>query len=620
MRAMRVVRVVTNETCNQNCAFCTARRSVERRDLVAPAAVRARIDEAVRAGAQEIVLTGGEPLLRRDLPELVRVANASGRTKVALETNGALLDTSRLDALLQAGVTTFRIHLPAWGADCDAITRDDGGFDATLRALRLLTERAAPFDVSVPLVRANLSTAATLPRQLHEAGIRPRAVVASVPTEAPDETTLAPAARAVDVLERLAQACEAVEFGIRLDGAHAPPPCLLPHPGRLAHLFALTPGHVDRGTHARIEACSACVVRDRCPGMPVGIVRRNDCGGARPVKEDRTRRRFTVISTVEEQQERELVTRETLRGPDGREVPSHIVRVQFRCNQACHFCFVSTHLPSPPHERVREAIREATRGGGVLHLSGGEPTLNLRLVEYVRLGRESGAEAIELQTNAIRLADPELVAALAEAGVGTAFVSLHGSTAAVSDAVTAAPGTFDKTVAGLDVLARSPIAVRLNFVFCEFNRRDFPDYVRLVARRWPNAQLTVSTAGAFTDLVPRTTELIAKHSEVLAPLEEGLRIATEHGLRVGGWESMCGIPLCLLPPEPRRIAAAIADAPSGDGEFVKPPVCGSCAFERKCFGLRRSYVELYGTSELRPLDAAGQNAALTDTSTMSMTD
>jgi len=71
---------------------------------------------------------------------------------------------------------------------------------------------------------------------------------------------------------------------------------------------------------------------------------------------------------VAEQIERELVTREAHRRNDGTSTPAHVVRIGFRCNQACHFCFVSTHLPAPPRARVEAAIDEiaALRGRGVV--------------------------------------------------------------------------------------------------------------------------------------------------------------------------------------------------------------------------------------------------------------
>ena len=40
------------------------------------------------------------------------------------------------------------------------------------------------------------------------------------------------------------------------------------------------------------------------------------------------------------------------------------------------------------------------------------------------------------------------------------------------------------------------------------------------------------------------------------------------------------------------------------GEFIKTEACQSCDLGRRCFGIRRGYAELHGTSELRPVRAA----------------
>ena len=37
------------------------------------------------------------------------------------------------------------------------------------------------------------------------------------------------------------------------------------------------------------------------------------------------------------------------------------------------------------------------------------------------------------------------------------------------------------------------------------------------------------------------------------------------------------------------------------GEFVRAPACGRCDLATRCFGVRRSYAELHGTDELRPV-------------------
>lgn len=599
---VRVARVLTNETCNQACRFCDARRPAEQPAFVRPAAVLARIDAALATGARELVLTGGEPTMRRDLAALVRHARARGAARVVLETNAALIGEPLARALADAGLTLARVHLPAPGDLADAITRDPGGAAATLAGLRALASAAVPLEVAIPLVRATLDHAHDIPAWLRAHAIPIEALVAVVPTDAPEPDALADLHAAAAALARLDLAARATALPLRLDPGAAIPPCTLEHPGPLAHLYALTPGGAASPRHRRVAACDRCSVADRCPGVPAAALARAPDLALRPITDDRTRRRLTVIESTAAQIDRELVTRDVHRDDHGRAVPSHIVRIQFHCNQACTFCFVSTHLPAPDDAAIRRAILEVAHLRGALQLSGGEPTLHPHLVDYVALGKREGAATIELQTNAIRLADGDLAQRLADAGLDVAFVSLHAATAATSDALTRAPGTYEKTLRGVDALAAAGVLVRLNFVFCAANSREFPDLVRRVIARWPRAELNVSVATAFTDLVPRTAALVPRYSDILPAMTEGLGLARAAGLVVHGFESMCGMPLCLAPGDPaRHLALAAIEGGFDQGEFVRADACARCDLATRCFGVRRSYAALHGTDELRPV-------------------
>jgi MoaA/NifB/PqqE/SkfB family radical SAM enzyme len=606
---MRVQRVITNETCNQNCWFCNARRPAEDPDFVPTAAVRRRIDEALSGETREIVLTGGEPTLRSDLAGLVRRA-AAGGTRVVLETNGALIDEARARGLAAAGLATARVQLAAWGEAADAITRDPGGFAAALRGIRALAAAGVRVEVTAPVVRRNLPLLAALPREISASGLPVAALTLVVPTTAPDPEECAALGDAAQAIVAVADEARRVGLALRLDPATFVPPCVFEKPERVAHLYALNRGNASRPDFDHPAACASCLVNDRCPGFPLATLSAGDLPPLHPVEEHRLRRRLTVVSSVEEQVAREFVGRDELRNSAYGQVPEYTVRVNFHCNQSCEFCFVSTHLPPPAEAAVRQAIETAGRERAVLVLSGGEPTLNAHLVDYVQLGKRRGVRAVELQTNAIRLADRKLTRALAAAGVDQAMVSLHGSTAEISDGITGAPGTFAATVRGIDELAQTSVRVRLNFVFCQANRADFPRFVDLVAERWPRAAIVFSFVGSHTDVVPRTSALIPRFTEVMPPLLAGIAKARAAGLEICGFDSMCGLPLCLVPEIERDGFSTIAVAPDGGGgEFVKSEVCARCAEGHRCYGVRRGYADLYGTSELRALcDDAGVSA------------
>ena len=597
---MDLVRIVTNETCNHLCRFCNARRDHERESVAGPAAIREQIDRAVAASAREVLLTGGEPTLRRDLPRILAYARHRGLTRIGLETNATQIDAALARALDEAGLDYARVHLPAWGDALDAITGERGGAAQTDAALRHLADAGITCEAAAPVVVDNLAALPDLPAAIAD---RVRTLWLRPVWDAPEPSTVPTVADAAVAIAATAAAARTVGLSVQLDPAGWLPPCAFDRPSRVAHLYGLNVGAADRPDHARPDGCADCRIADRCPGVPTEVAAFADFV-PRPIGDDRVRRRLTVIRSIDDQVDRELVTHEMFRRPDGDTVPAATIRIRFACNQACRFCFVSTHLPNPARAKVEAAIDEIAARRGIAVFSGGEPTLDPALPDYIRRAKAHGAREVELQTNATQLGAPGRAAALAEAGVDVAFVSLHGASADVCDAVTEAPGTWVQSCAGLDALAQTEIHVRINFVLCTLNAHEFPDFVDLVARRWPNAAITVSFVGMSTDLVPRSAELVPRYRDVLGPLTAGLARARAHGVVTEGFDSMCGLPACLV-PEAVADFFDLAEVPEGydGGEFVRPPACRTCVLKTRCFGLRRSYAEMYGDEELTPVTA-----------------
>ncbi len=600
---MRIARVHTNETCNQNCAFCDRRRPQEDPEFARGSAVASRIVEAVRGGGDELILTGGEPTRRRDLAALVNVARKAGASRVTLETNAALIDDAMAAALADAGLSTARVHLPAWGEALGRVTRDPDGVAATKLGMHALHRAGIALEASAPVVASNVDVLPDLPRLLAtEAGVPIEALVIGVPISGPEPSELLPLERAAATIEAMEKSARGAGITLRMETDSQIPPCLYARPARLAHLYSLTPGGQQRPGWSQPTECGSCSAADRCPGFPDVVLEREPELLPRPIADDQVRRRLSMISTIEEQVERELYQNDIYARDGGVTVPARIVRINFRCNQACHFCFVSTHLPTASDAAVEKAILEIAHDGGVLVLSGGEPTLNPRLVEFVEMGKREGAVEVELQSNAMNLGDPDLVERLIDAGVDQFFISLHGSTPEISDAVTDAPGTFAKTVVGLDELAKSGAATRVNFVFCQKNHENFPTYVEMVHARWPNAAIVVSFVAGSTDVVPRSKNLIPRYSDVIPYLSEGMRTAERIGTQVLGFESMCGIPLCLVPSDLMHyFELAEVDDDFDRGEFIETDACKRCDLYGRCFGVRRGYVELHGTEEFHPV-------------------
>ncbi|UJR84367.1 radical SAM protein [Sandaracinus amylolyticus] len=600
---MRSEQVQTHLRCNQNCTYCNARRTTDDPSFVRASAVVSRIDAAIATGAREVVLSGGEPTLRRDLASLITAARSAGAERVALETNATVIDAARAIELREAGLERVLVNLAGDGAWVDAITRDPGGFEATLRGIDALLAAGVRVDVQAPVIRSTAARLPELPAFVRERfGGRVRTLLLTVPVSAPDASELLDYDAAGQVVRDVELRARRADVALKLAPGSGPPPCVHGRDPRVAHLYSLTPGASARRDHVHLAPCESCVVRDRCAGIPRAVLERAGAPSMTPVTTDRARRRLSLISTVEEQIARELVTPNRYRDPVHGDVDEALVRVVFQCNQACRFCFVSTHLPAAENDAIEQAIRDAAANGKKVTLSGGEPTLHPELVRYVRLAKSLSKLPVLLQTNAIRLADPALARALREAGLDEAFVSLHGATAAVCDRVTQAPGTFDKTVRGLDQLVAVGVKVQINFVICQANLHELPAWVALIADRWPRAFANVSFVAPSTDVVPREHALVPRYAEAMPVLAEAVALAQARGVEIGGFESMCGVPLCLVPRSLDRYFELSEVPPGFDaGEFVKTDACARCALASRCFGIRRGYVELHGEHELRPV-------------------
>lgn len=598
--SVRSEQVHTNLRCNQACTYCTVRRPTDDPRGIQRGVIEDRISAAIAGGAREVVLTGGEPTLRRDLDALIVATRAAGAERVALETNATTIDPARAVEFAQAGLGRALVNLAGDGPWLDAVTRDEGGYEATLRGIDALIAAGVPVDVQAALVRSTAERMPELPSMLRRRfGLGVRTLLLVVPVRSPAVDELLDYDTAGALIRAVEERARAVALPLKLAPGSGPPPCTHGREPRVAHLYSMTAGATDRDEHVHLASCAECAVRDRCPGVAVEVLRRFGAPRMTPVTTDRARRRLSLISTVEEQIARELVQpnryRDTLYG----DLEEAIIRVVFQCNQSCRFCFVSTHLPAAADSAVEAAIRSAAERGHKVTLSGGEPTLHPGLVGFVRLAKSLSALPVLLQTNAIRLADGTLAQELAEAGLDEAFVSLHGATAAVSDAVTSAPGTFDKTVRGIDHLVAAGLRMQLNFVICRANLHELPAWVAMLADRWPTAFANISFVAPSTDVVPREHALVPRYADALPVLAEAVALAEARGLEIGGFESMCGIPLCLVPRSlDRYFDLAEIEAGFDGEEFVKAAACTHCALASRCHGIRRGYVELHGDAEL----------------------
>jgi len=280
-----------------------------------------------------------------------------------------------------------------------------------------------------------------------------------------------------------------------------------------------------------------------------------------------------------------------------------IVRVGFRCNQDCGFCWQGRDWPGPPRSQLQRWIDEMAAGGvRQLMVSGGEPTVYSELLDLVRYACAAGLQPW-LQTNAIRMAKPGFAQDLAEAGVHGMSVSYHASDHDLYDLLTRAPGTHVRTEAGMRASLRAGMRLALNCVVGRRNLSHLPATAeRIVAEFLPLAPhgLAVSFSNPSEAHEPADGDPIAL-DEVTGPLSTAVRTLIGAGIPVQAVGS-CGFPPCVLRDVPEMVVPLSLDRLASEhfASRRKPDVCAPCALYDSCVGPRDRDVRNFGSRGLVP--------------------
>jgi cyclic pyranopterin phosphate synthase len=146
-RPLRNLRVSVTDRCNLRCQYCMPEEEyvwLPREDLLTFEEIRELVGVFVELGVDKVRLTGGEPLLRRDLPALIRMLAAMpGVRDLALTTNGMLL-AGQAAALRDAGLHRVTVSLDSLRPErFRALTRRDG-LDRVLEGIEAVRQVGFP--------------------------------------------------------------------------------------------------------------------------------------------------------------------------------------------------------------------------------------------------------------------------------------------------------------------------------------------------------------------------------------------------------------------------------------------------------------------------------------------
>jgi GTP 3',8-cyclase len=166
-RVARDLRVSVTEKCSLRCTYCMPAEglpNIPRDDLLTAPEIARLVGIGVRdLGVREVRFTGGEPLMRADLAEIIGLsAAAAPGVDLSITTNGIGLD-HRIHSLVEAGLTRVNVSLDTIDREhFAALTRRDR-LPAVLAGIRAAHDAGVtPLKINAVLMRDTLAGAADL--------------------------------------------------------------------------------------------------------------------------------------------------------------------------------------------------------------------------------------------------------------------------------------------------------------------------------------------------------------------------------------------------------------------------------------------------------------------------
>ncbi len=207
----------TTQACDLACVHCRACAKPSRNPFeLSTAEAKGLIDQIAEMKVPVFVLTGGDPLKRPDIYELVEYAHGRGVHTSMTPSATPLLTKEAIATLQERGLARLAVSLDGSTAEIhDAFRRVPGSYQWTLNAIRWARELGLPVQINTTITRRNLGDLDSMVRLLQTIDLVLWSVFFLVPTGRGQTQDLVSAAEVEMVFEKLYETTNHVRFDIK---------------------------------------------------------------------------------------------------------------------------------------------------------------------------------------------------------------------------------------------------------------------------------------------------------------------------------------------------------------------------------------------------------------------
>ena len=289
------VEIIVGFQCNQNCKFC----SIKYKNYYKPfEQIIREIDEAAKENPYEINFTGGEPTLRKDLPELIKYASEKVEM-VRITTNGEMLSYEKYTKkLVDSGLggAIFSIHSSKERIH-DFLTSVKGGWRLSIKGIRNLSKYVSNIGINSVITTLNYKDLPELEKFL----VKNFKIVTHCIIYPLIEGNLLKNMYLLPKYEEVKPyVLEALDIAISngiVAWAFNIPPCFLPAHEKDSSIMKYSTkmywenevtdlDEKKKEKNIMLEECNRCELKDLCPGIQVRYIRKFGKPPVKPIREE----------------------------------------------------------------------------------------------------------------------------------------------------------------------------------------------------------------------------------------------------------------------------------------------------------------------------------------------
>jgi len=170
---MKKADIKVSFSCNNNCKFCIVADKGRHKKKTTHEIMK-DIDSAKTSGINEIIFTGGEPTIRKDIFQIIEYASKTGFNKVGIYTNARMLSypefTSRL---VKCGLNWCLVSLHGHNENIhDSLTQVNGSFRQTTKGIKNIVESGIEVINNITITKTNYTSLSDIINLLKALGVK----------------------------------------------------------------------------------------------------------------------------------------------------------------------------------------------------------------------------------------------------------------------------------------------------------------------------------------------------------------------------------------------------------------------------------------------------------------